>query len=212
MIGVLARITRGRKPEDFLCLSDEPNKRYTFVASSKLLHGYIGMNAVDAMLFLGFSKEWIHARLLDKPPTHFKLVVFPKTDAVLATWENLFTITKNSYGNDVYIKIQPFEQELQTTTYEAIDPALRIKKISELPIDERYAHDEFITPERFQALSHVTIYHARAFFYHTLGCNLHYIGNGLSSSGDEEWLVPNHKIDDIPGAVVVDLEVRPEHL
>ena len=84
------------------------------------------------------------------------------------------------------------------------------------PVSEKYAHPEFMTAQqqqvwwwRWVCTSRVTLYHARGFLYHSIGCNLHFTGTGYTPQDDQEYLVPNARISEkVPGVVVVDLDVR----
>ena len=57
------------------------------------------------------------------------------------------------------------------------------------------------------AVDEPRLYHARGFFYHAIGCNKLFTGEGCSPDGIPECLTPNMAIADIPGAMLMDLEV-----
>jgi hypothetical protein len=73
---------------------------------------------------------------------------------------------------------------------------------------EKMAHPEFLIAERFLAVPEPTLYHARGFFYHALGCNVHFRGDGRTRDGSAlEWMTVNRRLEHLPSCAVVDLEV-----
>jgi hypothetical protein len=191
-------------------LSDEPGKKLSWVCTDELLTAVLGKNPAEAMFHVGFSVDWLEARLKDG--TMHRLVVFPTTQCTQATWDNLFLLVEVQYSSSLAGRLALFADGLKTTPYEVIDPLLAIKSLSELPVAEKFSHPEFMTAERFMEIpvSNLSLYHARAFFYHTIGCNLHFQGTGTNQKGQAEFLTPNNPISGIPGAVVVPLTVSTE--
>ena len=147
------------------------------------------------------------ARLEDG--TQHRLLVFPETEesTIQATWDNLFRLVLEHYGAEVHDVLSPHFRALKRTKYEVIDPNGRLAWISTLPVKEKYAHPEFLTAERLLAVDEPRLYHARGFFYHAIGCNKLFTGEGCSPDGIPECLTPNMAIADIPGAMLMDLEV-----
>ena len=188
-------------------LSDEPGKKLAWVCTAELLTAILGKNTCEAMFHIGFSVEWLRNRLLDG--TRHRLVVFPSLDCVQVTWNNLFALTRDNYGPEVAARLAPFEDALKGTPYEVIDPQHEIKRLADLPVDEKYAHPDFLTAERFLALppAALNLFAARAFCYHALGCNLYFRGDGCNRDGQPEYMTVNRRIADIPGAVALELEV-----
>lgn len=94
-----------------------------------------------------------------------------------------------------------------------IDPMLRIKLLAELTVKEKFANAEFMTEDRFAALPFpVSLFQARAFLYHALGCNLHFAGDGKNAMGQQEFMMKNDKIVNVPELLVVDLQVTEQDL
>ena len=56
-------------------------------------------------------------------------------------------------------------------------------------------------------MERVTLYHARAFFYHAVGCNMLFRGDGTNYQGLAEYVTANRPLSDIPGAAWLDLDV-----
>ena len=71
---------------------------------------------------------------------------------------------------------------------------------------------EYYTLERFLAIDSPTLYDARGFFYHAIGCNHKYIGNGLNEKGQAEYLIPNQPLSEIDGCIWIDLSVTQEDI
>lgn len=202
--GLVGRISWGDR-----ILDEDYYHRFCFVAGSDMLHALLGMSDLEAMLRVGLPIEWIRQRLGEG--TRFKLHVFPSSHQMSATWDGLFRILALHYPLGVYSRVRPYADSLKIFPYRAIDPEARLKHIAELPLQQRLAHPEFMTEERLLSLpSVVTLYQARAFFYHALDCNNLFTGTGTNAEGEKEYLVPNAMLGDIKGLRSADLSVRAE--
>jgi len=204
--GLCGRFIRGVKPDDFELLSDEPGKVLSWVCNDELLQSVLGKTAVEAMYHIGFNFDWLEERVLDG--TVHKLVVFPARSSVNVTWDNLFELIGDCYDPEVLRRLEPHLENFKSKRYEDLDPKDRFGEITKLPVKDKYLHPEFLTVERFLALEEpVSLYHARGFFYCTIGCNSKFTGTGLSPDGHKEFMMKNMPIDEISGCVVMDLEV-----
>jgi hypothetical protein len=197
------RIMKGMNEEDFKMLSDEPHKELSWVCPPSLIHQIAKCTSwEEAMLIVGFDAEWIEARKRDG--TYFRLIVFPveSNRCFRPTWQQLFSVIEVAYGEEIANAIRPFHSLLFEKTYDEIDPQQRHREISQLPINHKLAHSEYITPNRFLTKSRnkempLTLYDVRGFFYHTIGCNLHFRGDGCGPTGEEEYMtfnIPTHKV------------------
>jgi hypothetical protein len=203
--GVCGRFIRGVRPADFLLLSDEPGKKLSWICDEELLQQVCGKNGAEAMVIIGHGLDWLENRLHDG--TSHKLVLFPSTGATNATWDGVFELIRLEFGEAVHQRLAPHHDALKCTPYSDIDPDLRLKSISDLSVLEKLAHPEYLTAERFLALKTVGLYHARGFLHHAIGCNQHYTGNGCSPDGQREYMIRNQPIENIEGALVLDLAV-----
>lgn len=173
--GLCARFIRGTKPADFEVLSDEPGKRLSWVCSSEMLESILGLNPTEAMLSIGYRTPWLKARVEDG--TTHRLVVFPQTaDTTVVTWAGLWTLIARAYDPAVSLALEPFKKQIEsldtpTNGYDAFDPSGEINRLGTLPVAEKYAHPGYLTAERFLAAQSQTLYHARGFLDHSLGCN-----------------------------------------
>jgi hypothetical protein len=211
LVGVYGRFTRGVKPEDFEMLSDEPGKRLSWVCTEELLQPLLGKNPAQALLHIGFGRSWMEQRLLDG--TTHKLVLFPSAEGTIASWDGVFQMVHKAYGDEVYQKLKPFNEEIKQMPYDRSDPVVaRNIEISDLPVAQKYAHPEFMVAERYLEIENPTVHDARRFYHHQIGCNHLFQGTGHSMTGEVECLVLNQKIKDIHGSFVVDLLVTKEEL
>lgn len=193
--------------DQFQLLDEDYYHRYSFVAGSEMLHALLGLSDEQAMERVGLPMDWV--RRAANKGTKFKLFVFPSTEQTLATWKGLFRVIAMHYPLGVYSRLRPYLSTLEEFPYLFIDPEMRLKTIAELPMQQRLTHPEFMTEERLLALpSVVTLYQARAFFYHALDCNIYFTGTGTNADGEQEFVVPNASISDIKGFQSVDLRVK----
>ena len=215
--GLCGRFIRGTCPEHFEMLSDEPGKRLSWVCSPSQLGALLGKSAADAMFAVGFRAEWLAARHADG--TKHQLVIFPAGTGSMATWPNLWRLIAEQFGEHVDAALEPFKAEIEALKtwpphevssgngYASFDPAGELQRLSDLPVHVKYAHEGFLTAERFLAASPRTLYHARGFLDHAIGCNAKFLGTGFSPSGEVETLVPNVPLRDVPGVYRIELMV-----
>ena len=204
------RFIRGVNEEELSVLSDEPDKELSWVCGEDLLQSVLGKGPTAAMVHIGFGLDWIRARMDDG--TTFRLVVFPASDetrTTLATWDNLFELVHESYGDTVAGILAPHMAMLKSVAYADIDPAGRLREVSNLPVAEKLRHPEYMTGRRLLATvgEAASLYEARAFFYHAIGCNSLFKGNGMNYKGKHEYMTLNRRLSEIPGARWIDLQV-----
>ena len=155
-----------------------------------------------------------HARQMDG--TKHMLAVFSADNGTVATWDNIWMLVRKAYGTEVDAALKPFRSHieqletwsLEDTTgngYAAFDPAGELNRLSNLPVEEKHKHPGFLTPERFLAAEPKTLYHARGFLDHSVGCNARFTGTGLSPDGEVETLVPCVPVNELAGVPTVPL-------
>ena len=200
--GLCGRFIRGVNEEQLSMLSDEPGKKLSWVCNDELLQSLLGKRPVAAMVHLGFGLDWIRARLHDG--TTHRLVVFRsgvETDTTLATWHNLLSLVRECYGAEMADRLEPQMAALKSTPYEEIDPSGTLREISNLPVEQKFQHSEYFVAKRFLTEQiPVSLYAARAFFYHAVGCNAQFLGTGCNLDGQAEHMTPNKLLVNIPGA------------
>jgi len=160
----------------------------------------------------GHGADWLRARLQDG--TRFKLVIFPASGGTVATWDGVFDLVLDVYGEEAHERILPFREAVEVSSQDEIDPAGVIEEVSKLAVPEKVVDTRFINIERFLAIPKrdVTVYDARAFLNHTVGCNKYFQGTGMNARGEPEILQPNRPISAIPGAVVLNMDFSLEDL
>lgn len=219
--GLCGRFIRGTEPKHFDMLSDEPGKRLSWVCSSKQLGTLLGKSPCEAMMSIGFRVEWLAAR--QKDGTKHMLVVFPAENGTIATWKNLWMLIRKTYGSEVDAALRPFRAEIEQLVtwppdddsgngYAAFDPAGELQRLSDLPVAVKYEQAGFLTAERLLAADPKTLYHARGFLEHSVGCNCKFTGTGLSPDGEVETLVPCVPLSELVGLVRVPLTITDEEL
>jgi len=84
---------------------------------------------------------------------------------------NLWPLVHREYGDAVHRQLVPFRQRLvELGSYAGIDPRGSISSMSDLSVSEKYGHPGFLTADRFLAQDSPTLYHARGFLHHSIGC------------------------------------------
>lgn len=185
--GLCGRFIRGTRPEHFELLSDEPGKKLSWVCSPQQLGTLLGKTAAEAMFAIGFRADWMAARHADG--TEHQLVLFPAGTCVVATWANLWQLIGEHFGVEVDAALDPFKRKIEQLVtwpggYTAFDPTGELQRLSDLPVDIKYADPGLLTAERFLAASPRTLYHARGFLDHSIGCNPKFLGTGRSPEGE----------------------------
>ncbi|KAJ3094148.1 hypothetical protein HK100_006256, partial [Physocladia obscura] len=205
---IVGRFARGRKSMAAnAMLSDEPFKKLCWVFGKDSIEGILGKTPIEAMISAGFSKLWLRNWLSDGEQHRLILMPSPKEECVPGTWDHIMDLIRKHYGLHLWEKLYPFLEELKTTHIKDIDPTGRLRYIAELSTKDRYAHDEYYTPEKLMGLKQeVTLYDARGFMFHTIGCSQLFIGRGYArdpngSTDRVEYLIPNRKFGSIPGLV-----------
>ena len=209
--GVCARFVRGVTEADFEKLSDEPGKRLSWVCSSEMLGALLGLTPAEAMVHIGFNLGWMESRCKDS--TQHRLVVFADQEGKPATWENIWTLVRDHFGEACADRLQPFQAAIMALQgYDELEGGREIIRLSHLPVESKYAEPGYITLERFLALKDVTLTHARAFLDHSLGCNPLFTGTGCNVKGQPEVLVPNRPISELEGGVSIPLSITLEDI
>lgn len=108
--GVNGRFIRGTTPEEFSKLSNEPGKKLSWVCTEQLLSGCAGLVPAAALLRIGHGANWLRARLLDG--TRFKLAVFPVSGGTVATWDGVYRLVEELFGEEAHARIITDSQPL----------------------------------------------------------------------------------------------------
>ena len=206
--GNCGRIIRGQDPNDFLTLTDDPDRKIVMLMGPDGLSQIQGKTGYEALNIIGYEPDYIVRKVQEG--NQFKLVTFPEgQDAILATWDNVAEIVKQVYP-DVYSKIS------------ANLPLLKKKEFDEIERDAGYdfseidkngkTDDRYMTYERYQDAG-AGIIKARAFLYFTLHLRELFSGDGYTYDangvkGLKEYFISNKPISDIQGSEIWDLDMQ----
>ncbi|UJR12631.1 hypothetical protein I4U23_016806 [Adineta vaga] len=212
LTGICGRITRGKKETDFVRLSEDPNKRLSWIVDHDTLRSFLGKSHLELLISSGHSMEWVHHQL--NSGKKFKLVVFSfgsaeKTneEVKLATWDNILELMVRAYPEIDSTIWKTNKDELKSLTYEQIDPTGNNLKNYYLGKDSEH----FLSDERFFALKEKpTLSQVRAFLHHQIGLNELFKGDGRTVQHDgvvtdNEYLTKNRRLDELPQCVLLDL-------
>lgn len=204
--GLAGRIVRGRNPEDFEKLSEDPLRRAVFVMGEDGLQQLLGLEGRDVLRKIGYTEDYID-HLLGKG-THFRLLVFPRgPEVVEATWEGVTELTRRVYPEvgELVSKGLPVLRKLAFAQLQAQSPS----PWSEADRAGR-GHPEFWSAERLGG-SDGAPWKVRAFLYHELHLTELFAGDGWTRTpegprGLREYLTANREVASIPGAEWLELE------
>lgn len=209
--GIVGRFIRGKRLSDFEYLSDDTYKKLSWVCSEELLGELLGKSNVECMIAIGKSISWLKNRLLDN--TLHALVVFPSQEGTIATWEGVFSLVRLHYGEIIADKISTYESIISNgVDFSDLKNGNELRRISELPVEEKIKHPGFMSEEKFLSIESPTLEDCRGFLYHTIGCNELFCGTGKTKEGFTEMLIPNKRISDITHAVIIPINITEEEL
>jgi nicotinamidase-related amidase len=206
--GLTGRIIRGRKPEDFLTLTDDPTRQIVMLFGPDGLQKLAGKNGYDMLVTIGYEPDYIEHKV--SQGNQFKMAIFPGSGGPkLATWDNVLEMAAGIYPR-VAQRLQrqtkdlcsvPFSQIQQIAGYKFLD----IEKLG--PNDPRY-----MTFERYLNSSG-DLACTRAFLYYTLHLRELFSGDGYTyesggARGLQEYIIPNRPLSELGDHAVVDLTVN----
>ena len=157
--------------------------------------------------FVGFEWSWVTEKLAAGHRFRLLLFSFRQAKATRATWDNLLGLVADRSPRCAE-KLAPHMPDLKATPY--------------LELIERIGYDvDHLSPERQREVSSFAAFaddavpadlgRARAFFRHALKCTALFRGDGYAYDehgrrGAREYVMPNTRVEDLPGAARVDLD------
>lgn len=206
--GLCGRIIRGKKPEDFLTLTDDPLRELVLLMGPDGLASLCGKSGYEMLVEIGYQPDYIVRKVRDEG-CRFKLIVFPEGGpAKLATWDNVIDVVADVYP-DVARKLARHRETLKVTPFVAIatQAGFDFSAVDKAgPTDPRYmTHDRYRTAPG-------TLANARAFLYFTIHLRELFSGDGYTYTADgrrglQEFIVPNLPIDRLGEHLLLDLTV-----
>lgn len=206
--GLVGRIIRGQKPEDFEKLSEDRTRFLVLLTNPMGLACMVGKKAFDLLLMVG----WDYSYAVEKINSGYqmKLVVCREGGKTrLATWENMLDLVGMVYP-DVNQKLRRWLPQLKSSKFADLEKAYgcdmsEVDKLGQG--DSRY-----MTHERYQAAVD-TLENARAFLYFTIHLRELYAGDGwtydsLGNRGVQEYMALNCNISELDEAEVIDLKAE----
>lgn len=213
--GVCGRIIRGKTPEDFERLSDDPNRKVVMLTDASGLAKMFGKSDYQKLGVIGYNPDYTN-QLLVKGTT-FKLVVFPETSAILADWDGVFRVAQQVYPalagairqHGSSLRGSGALQFVNGRTKDFADIEAKCGR-KFMDCDDS-AHPHFMNYDAWEKSAQDDVC-LRALLYHTFYLRELFAGNGFTynevgKKGVNEYLMPNCPISDIPGHVVLDLNV-----
>jgi hypothetical protein len=205
--GICGRVIRGKKPEDFLSLTDDPTRLIVMLIDPEGLSALPGLSGYDTLITLGYEKKYLDG--LINSGNKFKLVVFGDGGlAKLATWDNLIDMIKLQY-RDVSLTFEFYRDKLKKTAFNDIES---MGSYTFLEVQDAGKSDQrYMTYERFVD-SDKTLHDVRAFLYFTVHLRELYSGDGYTydsqgNRGVMEYIVPNKPLSQLGQYGIVDVEV-----
>lgn len=216
--GLCGRIVRGKKPDDFATLTDDPTRLVVMLMDSDGLARLFGKTPHQMLLEIGYRADYIKQKVADG--NGFKIVVFPQEAAQPATWDGVFKVAAEVYP-DVAACCQKHGADLRTLTkFERLAgekdghflhgfERLAGHKFADA---DKPGDTRFMTIDKYRA-SGKNVWELRALLYHTLHLRELFSGDGYTYNEQgrrqlREYLMLNKKVVDISGAVVHDLDVK----
>ena len=203
VVGLHGRILRGTEEGHFERLSDDPNRLIVFLTDADGLGLLVGKSTYEQLITIGYDKDYIQ-RLHGKG-TYYKLVVFPESESYASDWDGILKLCADVYP-DTAQHCQAHSEILRKWPFPHYEIA---SGIDFKAAENNPQHPEYMSYERFQksAKSHIDL---RGLLYHCFHARELFRGDGYTYNnqgvrGVREYLLPNRRIADIKGSLVIEL-------
>jgi hypothetical protein len=210
--GLCGRVIRGKKPEDFLTLSDDPDRKLVMLMGSDGLKKLLGKTGYEILIDIGYESDYIVRKVNEG--NQFKLFVTEEgTDALLATWNNVVEIVGDIYPDTKDI-FKASLHDLKTYTFDYYESITK-KDWSEIDKVGKIDPD-FITYEAFKnsagGSSSVNAVLIRMFLYFTVHLRELFSGDGYTyddkgNRGLLEYIAENKTISSFANKGLFDFKV-----
>lgn len=208
------RVLHGSEPENFRFLS-HPDKAHAWIFGADALECFARQSPLEILRTLGYSDGWIQRKVEDG--CIFKMVVFPMTSAhcVRATWESVFLLARagDPTCEQDFCKWAP---QLKAA-YPSITGGEDATELGLEALAHRNYSRSTYQPNPTDAEG---FRRAKDLLVQRMGVNDQFTGDGYTMNinggkarrGVREYLMPNVKINDIPGALFLDLPLNAQDL
>ncbi len=210
--GLCFRLIRGSSSEAFEYLAyPHSEKRLAWIAESKKLDELLATSASNMPTAIAASMgkplDWVKQKLSNGD--HWKLVILPSESGTLATWSGCMQTVQLAYP-EIASKLALHRETLIASSFdlvsESIPEGLSFRQIK----DQGESCPYYMNLDRMIAMPEPSVWQVRGFLYNTIGVNEHFSGDGftyneLGERQSSEYLIPNEKISDIPGAELITL-------
>jgi nicotinamidase/pyrazinamidase len=210
--GLLGRIIRGKRPEDFRTLSDDPDRKIIILTDSDGLEGLVGVPGFSILLRIGWDYPYAVKKIQDGYKV--KLVVFREGGpAQLATWDGMMTVVGLAYP-DIKDRLAAWLPKLKIMSFAQIN-ALYAGGMNK-DVDAKGKNETaYMTYERYLQ-SADTVENARAFLYYAIHLRELYAGDGYTyrdsiapeNRGVKEYMAPNCDLSELLNCESVDFDVE----
>jgi len=206
--GLYVRILRGRTPEDFVAMSDDPDRKVVMFVGGADSGSLVGLTSYEMLNRLGYTEDYI-ADLLESGQ-RFKLLVFKSNRNTFPTiWGTLPDVVGRIYSTRVGDMVARCLTELRDLTFTQIEQraGFSFAEVNKLGKDD----PRFMTVDRL-LMSEGRVEHVRAFLYFSLHLKELFSGDGYTYTPDgrrgmKEHFALNKPVTELKDAVLVDLEV-----
>ena len=177
---LVGRVLRGSKPDDFLKLSPDENRKLIMFMDSTGLQQLLGKDTRTILEIIGYSEAYMKELFTKK--TQFKLVVATKGDNIVSgTWDNLLKLVKDAYGETTKVS-KALEKNLGSLKTIKFDDIMKQKdsvfsgKMTQQELEEREGK----------------LWEIRMFLKDVLNLNDLYSGDGYTYNDKGERGVPEY--------------------
>lgn len=204
--GCVGRLIRGKSAADFESLTNDPTRKLVFLMDSQGLQELEGKSGYQQLIAIGHTPQHILEEVQSKG-NRYKLVVWPGGQGPdrPATWDNVAELMKDVYP-DVAAKVAARLPELKAADFSHWEQQAGYHFADVKPGDERYIHYDQLKEREGTALE------VRQFLYNACHLRELYTGDGFTKKADgtqgvPEYISPNLRIEDLPGARVIDVKI-----
>jgi hypothetical protein len=205
--GLCGRILRGKNPNDFVSLTDDPNRKIVMLMGPDGLSLLPGKSGHEMLTAIGYTPDYINQKILEG--TQFKLAVFPESKfARPATWSNMVSLISHAYPQTTKALHSHYNQ-LSKIPFEQIQTQ---SGFSFAEVEKNGPSDpRFMTIDRFMQ-SQMNLVDIRAFLYFSIYLKELFSGDGYTYSSDgyrgmQEFATLNQPINSLGKNALLDINI-----